>query len=113
MWQNNCYDYVTFVVQWRIQGGGGGRIGRGPPPPFFSAEFSFWGGFFFFACHPGGRSGGLMVPLPNNVNDAKKISEKKCVGVPPPPLSDFSGLARHRGIWIPGPPFSQILDPPL
>ena len=28
-----------------------------------------------------------------------------------PILADF--LARHRGIWIPGPPFSQILDPPL
>ena len=40
----------------------------------------------------------------------------------PPPLfrpifffgADFCYFrARHRGIWIPGPPFSQILDPPL
>ena len=29
-------------------------------------------------------------------------------------LEDFFYFrARHRGIWIPGPPFSQILDPPL
>ena len=32
---------------------------------------------------------------------------------PPPQLCVFSGLAWHRGICIPGPPFSQILDPPL
>ena len=35
---------------------------------------------------------------------------------PPPPIprsATFSGLARHRGISIPRPPFSQILDPPL
>ena len=44
---------------------------------------------------------------------------------PPPPnppffrpifvfLADFCYFrARHRGIWIPGPSFSQILDPPL
>ena len=63
-------------MQWRIQGGGGARIGRGPP--FF--------GRFFVACHPGGRSGRRMVPLPDNVNDGKKnLRKTKCVGVPPPP----------------------------
>ena len=84
-------------------------------PSFFLSSF-FRGFFFFFACHPGGRSGRRMVPLHNNVNDAKKISEKDVSESPPPPppqWATFSGLARHRGIWIPGPPFSQILDPPL
>ena len=72
-------EYISFkqilrrgigLHQWRIQGG----ANRPRPPPFFSG--------LFFACHPGGRSGRRMVPLPNNVNDAHK---KKCVGVPPPP----------------------------
>ena len=94
--------------QWRIQGG---RIGR--DHPLFLGRFLFSADlfFFFFAFHPGGRSGRWPVPLPHNVNvnDAKKKSEKKCVGVPLP-LSDFF---RPRGIWIPGPHFSQILDPPL
>ena len=53
-----------------------------------------------------------------------RIRGGESAAAPPPPpffwpifvfLADFffSFRARHRGIWIPGPPFSQILDPPL
>ena len=45
------------------------------------------------------------------INWAKRfsISDNKIII-----LADFFYFrARHRGIWIPGPPFSQILDPPL
>ena len=89
---------TSFTCQWRIQGG---RIGRGPP---------FFRPCFFFCFHPRGRSGRRTVyPPPHNVNAATTQNQGGCVGVPPP-LSDFF---RHRSIWIPGPPFSQILDPSL
>ena len=93
-------------MQWRIQGGPNRPR---PPPPLFRSFFYFYFFiiiiyfFFVFACHPGGRSGRRTVPLPNNVNDAttkQKITGKKMC----------RSLARHR---ISGPPFSQILDPPL
>ena len=71
--------------------GGEGQIG--PRSPLFRP--------FFFAFHPGGRSGKQTVPLPHNVNHAKKSTPKKkkkksggkkCVGAPPPPppqLNEF------------------------
>ena len=90
----NGHSSATVVDQ------GGGGANRPRPPPLFRLKKRNF--------HPGGRSGRRTVPLPHNVNDAKRV--------PPPPSphwTTFSCLARHRGIWIPGPPFSQILDPPL
>ena len=81
---------------------GGSNRPRPPPPP----RASFRRFFFFFAFHPGGRSGRRTVPLPHNVNDVKKKIKEKTV-------SELSDFFRPRGIWIPGPPFSQILDPPV
>ena len=52
----------------------------------------------------------------------KKIRKRNVSESPPPPPPPPPGAerlfqawraARHRGIWNPGPPFSQILDPPL
>ena len=79
----------------------GDRIGRAPPPPPFRP--------FFSSFHSRGRSGRRTVPPLHNVNVAH--NNKKCVGVPPPPPQRL--FQAWRGIWIPGPPFSQILDPPL
>ena len=75
----------------------GKKMGGSPlPPPLF---------------HPGGRCCVPRVPLPNNVNDVRKLSGKKMGGSPPPPppprsisffwelrerLYTFSGLARAQ-----------------
>ena len=87
------YFFLSIIhsggSRFLFAGGGGGSGGsRGPnrprPPFFFFLSFPF---------HPGGRSGRRTVPLPHNVDDAKK-----CVRVPPPPppLSDL--FQAWRGI---------------
>ena len=106
--------HITTSETWHpsltddVSGGSrGGRIGRRrPPPPFFGRLLLllyyyylfifllFCIIFFFWPFHPGGQSGRQTIPLPHNVNDDS---------------ATFSGLARHRGVWIPGPLFSQIL----
>ena len=113
-----------------IGGGSGGdvspplnfRWGDNPPLNFI---------FFFFvvvACHPGGRCCVPRVPLPNNVNDVRKLSGKKMGGSSPPPpppahqlfwelrerLYTFSGLEKPRP--SPPPPPNTLnfgLPPPM
>ena len=58
-----------------IGGGSGGDV----------SPLNFRCFFFVFACHPGGRCCVPRVPLPNNVNDVRKLSGKKMGGSPPPP----------------------------
>ena len=104
---------LRFVYTCSGGSRGGGAIGRGPPPPYFQPIFCFC-----FAFHPWGRSGRRTVPLLHNVlSDAKKKFWKKknvSESPPPPPPPPAERLFQAwRGIWIPGPPFSQILDPPL
>ena len=124
-------------------GGGlhlGGRIGRKnicprPPPPTPAREIFSQTGLSFFSVNtpftqrlvcgvignPGGRSckwrPKSFALFSLNLHQTKHAPNKKCLGVPPPPPPPAerlsSGLAQHRGIWIPGPPFSQILDPLL
>ena len=69
----------------------GGRVGGIiPPPPKFQVGF-----FFVFACHPGGRCCVPRVPLPNNVNDVRKLFGEKMGGSPPPPAHQlFLGVTR-------------------
>ena len=104
---------VTYSVADPGGGGGGGRIGR-----LFFGRLLFLSGFFLCVCVLVTPEVGLlyswMVPLHNNVNDGIKNSGgKMCRSTPPPPphWATFSGVARHQGIS--GPPFSEILDPPL
>ena len=91
---------LVIAVGWsehrrRKRGGRGGgdvsppkfQVGGYSPPKF---QFFF---FFFFACHPGGRCCVPRVPLPNNVNDVRKLSGKTKMGgtKSPPPLISFFG----------------------
>ena len=82
---------VTPTMHRRRKRGDGG--GTCPPPPKFQVggiipPLNFrWAFFFFFACHPGGRCCVPRVPLPNNVNDVRKLSPPP----PPPPLISFFG----------------------
>ena len=87
------HDLSLFLRIGGGSGGGGGGTGGTCPPLNFR-----WGGiippkfqlfclfFCFFVClSPGGRCCVPRVPLPNNVNDVRKLSGKKMDGSPPPP----------------------------
>ena len=75
---------VNHTLLTVIGGGSGGDVS----PPKFQVGFLK----YFSACHPGGRCCVPRVPLPNNVNDVRKLSGKKMGGSPPPPpLISFFG----------------------
>ena len=102
-WMKNAI--LLCFLQWRIGGGGGGII-RAP-----------FGVCCCCAFHPRGLSDRRTIPPPHNVNVAQKRNSGGGGGnmsdSPPPPPPPLNDLAQHRGICIPGPPFSQILHPPL
>ena len=93
----SVHTLCTGTMQWRIQGGPH-RLRS----PLFSGDFFF---FFFLVTPEVGLVGG-WYPYPIMSMTQQKKSGGKNVGFPP--LSDFSGLARHRGIWFrPALPFQK------
>ena len=124
---NTTVWIICFISQFKImrsachrrrKRGGGGTC----PPPKFQVggdnpplNFIFFFFFFFFLLVTPEVGVVSRVPLPNNVNDVRKLSGKKMGGSPPPPppppahqlfwelrerLYTFSGLEKPR----PSPP---------